>query len=60
VIQRQEINFIYPSLYAWGIPALFTIVTISLDTTTNNDVFSPGIGEHRCWFQGKNNQISKK
>jgi G protein-coupled receptor Mth (Methuselah protein) len=52
IAQKKDINFIYPSLYAWGGPALLTALVVVLNMTTDNETFSPGIGLRRCWFNG--------
>jgi hypothetical protein len=53
IAQRPEINFLYPSLYAWGSPALMVVLILILDNTTHDETFSPGIGVENCWFQSK-------
>uniref|UniRef100_T1GNC3 G-protein coupled receptors family 2 profile 2 domain-containing protein n=1 Tax=Megaselia scalaris TaxID=36166 RepID=T1GNC3_MEGSC len=49
---HQRKRFLLYNFYGWGLPILFTVITICL---TNFDVLSdslrPNFGQGRCWFQ---------
>ncbi|XP_065353227.1 G-protein coupled receptor Mth2-like [Cloeon dipterum] len=42
-------KYLQASLYAWGVPFLFLVVTVIMDQTTDQP-FSPRIGRKSCWF----------
>lgn len=40
-------------LYAWGIPAVLTAMTIAMQFgDVSDNVITPGFGSRRCWFDG--------
>ncbi|XP_054084775.1 G-protein coupled receptor Mth2 isoform X2 [Zeugodacus cucurbitae] len=44
-------RFLYYSLYAWGMPALMTIVTASLQNSNLPNGLKSGIGDTHCWLK---------
>lgn len=46
-------NFRNYSLYAWGLPMLMTVVTMTLQLSSINTSYKSGIGESHCWLKSK-------
>nr|XP_036217344.1 G-protein coupled receptor Mth2-like isoform X3 [Bactrocera oleae] len=47
--QRKQI--IYYSIYAWGMPAMMTAITVTLQYSDLPDVLKSGIGVTHCWLK---------
>ncbi|XP_036217358.2 G-protein coupled receptor Mth2 [Bactrocera oleae] len=47
-------NFRNYSLYAWGLPMLMTVVTMTLQLSSINTSYKSGIGESHCWLKTDN------
>ncbi|CAD7086434.1 unnamed protein product [Hermetia illucens] len=48
---RDSHRFLLYSVYAWGVPSIFTTITLCIDYfKLVSDYFHPNIGEGRCWF----------
>ncbi|XP_036217337.2 G-protein coupled receptor Mth2-like [Bactrocera oleae] len=47
--QRKQI--IYYSIYAWGMPAMMTAITVTLQYSDLSDVLKSGIGVTHCWLK---------
>nr|XP_036217277.1 G-protein coupled receptor Mth2-like isoform X5 [Bactrocera oleae] len=47
----QRKRFLYYSLYAWGMPALMTIITASLQNSKLPHGLKSGIGDTHCWLK---------
>ncbi|XP_039965325.1 G-protein coupled receptor Mth2-like isoform X2 [Bactrocera tryoni] len=47
----QRKRFLYYSLYAWGMPALMTIITASLQSSNLPQGLKSGIGNTHCWLK---------
>ncbi|CAF4934006.1 unnamed protein product [Pieris macdunnoughi] len=50
--RREKKRFALYGLYAWGVPAILTAVTIAMQYSENlpAGVVTPGFGTQRCWF----------
>ncbi|XP_054731511.1 G-protein coupled receptor Mth2-like isoform X1 [Anastrepha obliqua] len=47
----QRKRFLYYALYAWGVPALMTILTIALQYSDLPNKLKSGIGHSHCWLK---------
>ncbi|XP_049313754.1 G-protein coupled receptor Mth2 [Bactrocera dorsalis] len=53
-LSTERKQFLYYSLYAWGLPAIMTAITVTLQYSDLPDELKSGIGVLRCWLNTDN------
>ncbi|XP_045536560.1 G-protein coupled receptor Mth2 [Papilio machaon] len=49
--RREKKRFVLYGAYAWGLPFILTIITITMQfADVPNNIITPGFGAMRCWF----------
>jgi hypothetical protein len=53
--QTERKVFRYYSLYAWGLPVLLVVVSMTIDLmpTIPSSYLKPNFGDNKCWFSSK-------